>query len=99
MRQRPGRADLARLTRRREDNGMEAHDVRTAFDGLDEVEFRSLAKFNKGEVGVFWAGSGTSPWERHPDDDELLQVLEGEVVIRVLTDDGPVDTTVGAGSV
>jgi quercetin dioxygenase-like cupin family protein len=78
---------------------MQAHDIRAAFDGLGEVEFRRLAKFNQGEVGVFWASSGTSPWERHPDDEELLQVIEGEVVITVLTDDAPVDTTVGAGCV
>jgi quercetin dioxygenase-like cupin family protein len=31
-----------------------------------------------------------SPWERHPTSDELLHVLEGEVEIILMTDDGPV---------
>lgn len=38
--------------------------------------------------------------ERHPDGDELLQVLEGEVDVTVLTEEGePVRATVAAGSV
>jgi len=49
---------------------MEAHDIAGAFDGLAEVEFKRLSSFNGGEVGVFWAASGVSPWERHPDDDD-----------------------------
>ena len=78
---------------------MRAHPLTATVDALDEMEFRTLEQFNRGTAGVFWCGAGTSPWERHPDDDELLHVIEGEVVIRVLTDSGPVDTTVGAGSV
>jgi len=42
--------------------------------------------------------SGTTPWERHPDGDELLHVLDGEVDVTVLTDDGPVAVVVPAGS-
>jgi quercetin dioxygenase-like cupin family protein len=42
--------------------------------------------------------SGTTPWERHPDGDELLHVLDGEVDVTLLTDDGPVDVAVPAGS-
>jgi quercetin dioxygenase-like cupin family protein len=78
---------------------MEAHDIASAFADLDEVEFRRLAAFNGGEVGVFWASSGVSPWERHPDDEEFLQVIEGSVDIEVLTDDGARVTTVAAGSI
>jgi uncharacterized cupin superfamily protein len=77
---------------------VKSHALLAMVDALDEMEFRELAPFNDGHVGVFWSSAGTSPWERHPEDDELLHVLEGEVVIRVLTDDGAVDTTVGAGS-
>ena len=77
---------------------MEAHDIASAFAGLGEVEFRRLASFNGGEVGVFWASSGLSPWERHPDDEEFLQVIEGTVEIEVLTDDASRVTTVDAGS-
>jgi hypothetical protein len=52
---------------------MEADDIRNAFGDLGEVEFRPLAtSFNRGTIGVFWTSSGISPWERHPDDEELL---------------------------
>ena len=78
---------------------MDATDIRTSFEGLGEVEFRSLAKFNAGEVGIFWSSSGMSPWERHPRDEELLQVIEGRVEIEVLTEDGPVVTLVTEGSI
>jgi quercetin dioxygenase-like cupin family protein len=78
---------------------MEAHDLTSAFADLGEVEFRRLAPFNSGEVGVFWAASGTSPWERHPDDDEFLHVIEGSVEIEILDGDGSRVTTVDAGSI
>jgi quercetin dioxygenase-like cupin family protein len=78
---------------------MDAHDIASAFVDLGEVEFRRLAPFNGGEVGVFWASSGVSPWERHPDDEELLQVIEGSVDIEVLGDDGSRITTLEAGSI
>jgi len=60
---------------------MEAHDIQGTLDQLPEMEFRQLAPFNRGHVGVFWCTAGTSPWERHPEDEELLQVIEGEVDI------------------
>jgi mannose-6-phosphate isomerase-like protein (cupin superfamily) len=78
---------------------MEAYDIGSAFGDLGEVEFRTLATFNRGTIGVFWASSGISPWERHPDDEELLQVIEGSVDIEVLTAEGSEITTVSAGSV
>jgi len=78
---------------------METHNIRSALDGLAEVEFRRLAAFNNGEVGVFWSASGTSPWERHPEDEELLHVIEGQVEVEVLTDDGSVVTLVEEGSI
>ncbi len=77
---------------------MKSHSLLATFEGLEEMEFHNLAAFNDGAVGVFWCGAGTSPWERHPDDDEFLQVIEGEVVITVLTDTDSVDTAVAAGS-
>ena len=46
--------------------------------GLGSMEFHELAPFNQGSVGVFWCGAGTSPWERHPDDDELLGGFDDE---------------------
>jgi quercetin dioxygenase-like cupin family protein len=43
--------------------------------------------------------AGETPWERHPDGDELLHVLDGEVDVTVLTDTGPVRVPVAAGDV
>lgn len=77
---------------------MRSHSLLATIDSLDEMEFHNLAAFNDGAVGVFWCGAGTSPWERHPNDDELLQVIEGEVVITVLTETDSIETTVRAGS-
>ena len=52
---------------------------------LAEMEFHELATFNAGHVGVFWSeAGGPSPWEMHPDCNEMLQVLEGEIEVEVL---------------
>lgn len=70
--------------------------------GLKEMVFEKLADFDGGQLGVFWSESGgPSPWEMHPDCDELLQVLEGEVEVEVLpAEGGPSEKTrVPAGSV
>ena len=79
---------------------MEARDIGKTLAGLGEMNFAELEKFNDGHVGVFWTegGPGSSPWELHPDTDELLHILEGEALITVLTDDGSVETRVAAGS-
>jgi mannose-6-phosphate isomerase-like protein (cupin superfamily) len=87
-----------RVTEKVAEASMQAHDIRKTLSTLPEMEFAQLADFNEGGVGVFWATGGRSPWELHPDDDKLLQIVEGEVVITVLTDDGPVETVVSAGS-
>ena len=78
---------------------MDVHDLRHAVDGLGEVEFKELSSFCNGTVGVFWSGGGVSPWERHPTDEELLFVFEGEVTIEVLTETRSVEARVPAGSV
>ena len=65
-----------------------------------EMEFRDLGKFNDGGAGVFWSTEGgPSPWEMHPDCDELLHVIEGEIDIEVLPKEGgeASTATVGAG--
>src|SRR5262245_25200373 len=50
--------------------------------------------------GASWVGcfSGTSPWERHPDGEELLHVLEGEVEITVLAQKGSLRRRIKAGA-
>lgn len=62
---------------------------------LPEMEFSRLAGFDAGEAGVFWSGEGgPSPWEMHPDCDELLHVLEGEIQVEILPADGGESTLV-----
>lgn len=70
--------------------------------GLEEMEFRRLADFNDGHVGVFWSEvGGPSPWEMHPECDEMLQVLDGEIEVEVLpqqTSAAALKANVSAGS-
>lgn len=77
---------------------MKAFNVSESAKEVKLGEFRTLATFNKGTVGVFRADVGLSPWELHPADDEFLFVIEGSVEIVVLTDGGPTWTKVDAGS-
>ena len=59
--------------------------------------FATLAEFRDG--GIF-AGSfqGESAWERHTQGDELVQVLSGATTLTILTDDGPQDLEMTAGT-
>lgn len=52
-----------------------------------EAAFATLAEFSGG--GVF-AGSfiGESPWERHTNGDELVQILKGATTLTILEGDG-----------
>src|SRR6266481_596168 len=88
-----------------------AHDLRAALSGLLELAIassttaeeaaaavRPIASLDQCTLGVM-RYSGLTPWERHPDGDELLHPLEGEVDVTLLTDSGPTHVTVRAGSV
>jgi quercetin dioxygenase-like cupin family protein len=33
--------------------------------------------------------SGKTAWERHPDGEELVQIVEGTAILNIVTDDGP----------
>jgi hypothetical protein len=58
---------------------------------------REVASFNRCTIGV--ASFSRHPtWERHPDGDEVLQVLDGQLDLTLLTEDGPFETTLRAGS-
>ena len=58
--------------------------------------FATLAAFRDG--GVF-AGrfEGESPWERHPQGDELVHILAGEARLTLLTEAGPQVLVMSAG--
>jgi len=77
---------------------VQPHNLVDALKGIGEVEFKQLDAFNRGNVGVYWARTGVSPWERHPDDEELLYVIEGHVTIEILTDTERVEVSVPEGS-
>lgn len=59
--------------------------------------FATLAGFREG--GIF-AGSfqGDSAWERHPQGDELVQILSGAATLTVITEDGPQTLAMRAGT-
>jgi mannose-6-phosphate isomerase-like protein (cupin superfamily) len=90
---------------------MKSHDVVQALEGLPELRVtrdtteaeamaavRPLGSFDQCTLGVT-RFSGLTPWERHPDGDELLYVVEGAVEVTVLTDERSVSVGVPAGSV
>ncbi len=88
----------ARLEELAGEPGMVAHDLGAALGDLPEMTMRFLASLNRCTLGVT-RFSEPSHWERHPAGDELLHVLEGEADVVTLTEDGPVRSTVRAGSI
>jgi mannose-6-phosphate isomerase-like protein (cupin superfamily) len=65
------------------------HDLREAVKDLPQLELRGLGAFDRATIGVF-RFSGKAPWERHPDGDELILVLEGGGEITVLGEGEPI---------
>lgn len=63
-----------------------------------DAAVRSLTRLGPCTLGVM-RYSGLTPWERHPDGDELLHVLDGAVDLTVLTDAGPRQAQLEAGSI
>ena len=61
-----------------------------------DAAVRNVAKIGNLTLGVM-SYTGLTPWERHPDGDELLLALDGELEVTVLTDDGPVTRKLRAG--
>jgi mannose-6-phosphate isomerase-like protein (cupin superfamily) len=58
--------------------------------------FATLTPFRDGNI--FSAKfSGNGAWERHPNGDELVQVVEGSTLFHIITDDGLQTHTLKAG--
>jgi quercetin dioxygenase-like cupin family protein len=76
--------------------------VLTITDSTTEEEADAAVRMI-GSIGPCSLGvmrfSGQAPWERHPDGDELLHVLEGAVDLTVLTDNGATELSLDTGSV
>jgi quercetin dioxygenase-like cupin family protein len=62
-----------------------------------EAAFPAIAKFANYTLGG-GRFAGLTPWERHPDGDEMLYAIEGGVDVIVLTAHGPVERAIPAGS-
>jgi len=62
--------------------------IRKQFASKEGRANESLGTFDRNAVGIGRYVPGTSPWERHDNGDELLVVMDGEVRIDVLADDG-----------
>ena len=43
--------------------------------------------------------SGEGPWERHPNGDEIVQIVDGATTFHIMTDDGPRSYELNAGMV
>jgi quercetin dioxygenase-like cupin family protein len=89
---------MNRLKEIAEQPQLEPYDLRAAAEGMpDELSMKFIARLSNYTLGI-GAGSTMSQWERHPGGDELLLVLDGAMDVVTLTDDGPVRSTVRAGS-
>ena len=59
----------------------------------------AFARLAETRDGAVFAGTfeGQSPWERHRNGDELVQILAGETTLTILTPDGPSALAMKAG--
>src|SRR5713226_3242574 len=58
--------------------------------------FATLTPFRDGNI--FSAKfSGNGAWERHPNGDELVQIVEGATTLHIITDNGPQSHALKAG--
>ena len=70
----------------------------TEADRKETGAFATLAPFRDGNI--FSAKfSGDGAWERHPNGDELVQIVDGSTTLHIMTDDGPQSYALGAGMV
>jgi PhnB protein len=74
------------------------HDVRTALSDLPDMSMRFLDSMNDNHLLVVSRGDQRTHWERHLGGDEMIYVMDGETEIVTLTDGGPVESTIHAGS-
>ncbi len=70
---------------------------RTRFSDT-EGTFARVAEYRDG--AIFTGGfSGVSQWERHPNGDEIVQILKGSVTLTLITGDGPETLDLKAGMI
>jgi len=70
----------------------------TEADRKGSGAFATLAPFRDGNIfSAKFAGDGA--WERHPNGDELVQVVDGSTTLHIMTAAGPQSHTLNAGMV
>jgi mannose-6-phosphate isomerase-like protein (cupin superfamily) len=60
--------------------------------------FVTLAPFRDGNI-YSAKFSGDAAWERHPNGDEIVQIVEGSTTLHIMTEDGPQSFALKAGMV
>ena len=96
-------------SRRRDAATLREHDLQAALREVPHLNItkdttgadanaavRNVARIGNLTLGVM-SYTGLTPWERHPDGNELLLALDGELEVTALTDDGPVTRKIRAG--
>ena len=73
------------------------HDLRASLSDLPDMSMRFLDSMDNHTL-VVSRGTRRSHWERHFGSDEMIYVMDGESEVVTLTDDGPVKSTIHAGS-
>ena len=63
-----------------------------------EGAFARLAPYRDSAINLA-KFSGEGPWERHPNGDEIVQIIDGAVTFHIMTDDGPQSHALKAGMV
>ena len=58
--------------------------------------FARLAPYRDSAINVA-KFSGEGPWERHPNGDEIVQVVDGATTFHIMTEDGPQSYALAAG--
>ena len=78
---------------------MQAQRLKDVLSELSLGGYRELGRVDDRIAGIFRAAADSWVWERHPKGDELLHVLEGDLEITLLRDEGSEKTVLGAGTV
>lgn len=65
-------------------------------EALRKRAFARLAPYRDSAINIA-KFSGEGPWERHPNGDEIVQVVDGRVTFHIMTEDGPQAHALKAG--
>ena len=78
---------------------METKDIYQELEKHPQGTFLDLIAFNDKTIGACDIEGESPVWEMHPDTDEFFHVLEGELELTLLEEEGEISYVVTAGSV